>query len=74
MKLMNSFKKEISIVVNEIIESDDLDDEEFDLDNPSDDGDTLTYFAINDTSEDGIRWITVGLFHLINTFIELGSA
>ncbi|KAL3989484.1 Protein tyrosine kinase family protein [Acanthocheilonema viteae] len=46
---------------NEIIDSDYLNDEEFDLDNQSSKGDTLTYFAINDTSEDGTRWISIAV-------------
>ncbi|VDN00412.1 unnamed protein product [Onchocerca ochengi] len=45
---------------NEIFESDDMMYDELDLDNQSSRGDTLTYFAINDISEDGTRWISVG--------------
>ncbi|CAG9531144.1 unnamed protein product [Cercopithifilaria johnstoni] len=59
---------------NEMIESDDMDDddEEFDLDQLSNRGDTLTYFAINDTSEDGTRWISVAvIISLILLFCAL---
>uniref|UniRef100_A0A0R3RPB3 Discoidin domain-containing receptor 2 n=1 Tax=Elaeophora elaphi TaxID=1147741 RepID=A0A0R3RPB3_9BILA len=43
---------------NEMTELDDLDDEELDLDRSSSRGDTLTYFAINDVSDDSTRWIS----------------
>lgn len=60
----------ITISANGMLELDDIDDEEFDLDHPSNRGDTLTYFAINDTSEDGTRWISIGLFNLINIYLK----
>lgn len=60
----------MSFVANELIESDDVDDVEFDLDESSNRGDTLTYFAINDTIEDGTRWLSVGLFNLINAYVK----
>ncbi|VDK77412.1 unnamed protein product, partial [Litomosoides sigmodontis] len=46
---------------NELIELDDVDDVGSDLDGSSNRGDTLTYFAINDTSEDGTRWLSVAV-------------
>lgn len=60
----------ITISANDMLELDDIDDEEFDLDHLSNRGDTLTYFAINDTSEDGTRWISIGLFNLINIYLK----
>uniref|UniRef100_A0A1I8EQY9 Uncharacterized protein n=1 Tax=Wuchereria bancrofti TaxID=6293 RepID=A0A1I8EQY9_WUCBA len=47
--------------INEILKSDDMDDEEFVLNHPPNRGDTLTYFAINDASEDGTRWISIAV-------------
>ncbi|EJD76745.1 discoidin domain receptor protein 2 [Loa loa] len=56
---------------NGMLESDDLDDEEFDLDHLSNRGDTLTYFAINDMSEDSARWIS---FAVITSLLFLFCA
>uniref|UniRef100_A0A183CWC3 F5/8 type C domain-containing protein n=1 Tax=Gongylonema pulchrum TaxID=637853 RepID=A0A183CWC3_9BILA len=45
---------------NEPLGPEDSDEEELDFSHIQN-GDTLTYFAINDTSEDGIRWISIAV-------------
>uniref|UniRef100_A0A915Q0U6 Protein kinase domain-containing protein n=1 Tax=Setaria digitata TaxID=48799 RepID=A0A915Q0U6_9BILA len=57
---------------NEMFEIDDVEDEELDLNHQSNRGDTLTYFAIDDTSDDGTRWISIAvILSLIFLFCAL---
>ncbi|MCP9263398.1 Discoidin domain-containing receptor 2 [Dirofilaria immitis] len=61
--------------INEVFETNDVEDGELDLAHQTNRGDTLTYFAINDTSEDDTRWISVAiiisLFFLFSALIIL---